>query len=139
MIGAYGRSLGGIVTSHLTDKVDMVIVDRTFANFHDLADRKFYGSISRWFFWLSSCGWYANNDVDFISKSNKCYKVLAVEKADEVVELQATLLVGVSKLIRKNKKMPITNEEIDQLNSASALLINLEHDLYTVILNYYEM
>eukprot|EP00350_Pseudokeronopsis_sp_OXSARD2_P006226 CAMPEP_0170548968 /NCGR_PEP_ID=MMETSP0211-20121228/7136_1 /TAXON_ID=311385 /ORGANISM="Pseudokeronopsis sp., Strain OXSARD2" /LENGTH=42 /DNA_ID= /DNA_START= /DNA_END= /DNA_ORIENTATION= len=36
-IGVYGRSLGGIPTSFLTDKVDMVFADRTFANFEVIA------------------------------------------------------------------------------------------------------
>ncbi len=36
-IGVYGRSLGGIVTTHLTGKVDMIIADRTFCDFTTLA------------------------------------------------------------------------------------------------------
>lgn len=41
-IGIYGRSLGGIATTHLADKVNLIVADRTFANFKDLAIRKFY-------------------------------------------------------------------------------------------------
>jgi hypothetical protein len=33
-VGVYGRSLGGIATTHLADKVDMIIPDRTFCNFN---------------------------------------------------------------------------------------------------------
>lgn len=36
-VGVYGRSLGGIPTTHLADKVDMIFADRTFANFSVLA------------------------------------------------------------------------------------------------------
>jgi len=31
-IGVYGRSLGGIAASHLANRTEMAIVDRTFAN-----------------------------------------------------------------------------------------------------------
>jgi len=37
-IGVYGRSLGGVPTSHMCDQVDMVIADRTFCNFDTLAN-----------------------------------------------------------------------------------------------------
>lgn len=36
-IGVYGRSLGGIVTTHLAEKADMIIADRTFGNFTTLS------------------------------------------------------------------------------------------------------
>ena len=36
-IGVYGRSLGGIPTTHLADRADMIFADRTFANFEVLA------------------------------------------------------------------------------------------------------
>lgn len=32
-VGVYGRSLGGIATTYLADRVDMIIADRTFCNF----------------------------------------------------------------------------------------------------------
>jgi fermentation-respiration switch protein FrsA (DUF1100 family) len=32
-IGVYGRSLGGIPTTHLADRASMIIADRTFSNF----------------------------------------------------------------------------------------------------------
>lgn len=31
--GVYGRSLGGLATTHLADKVDLIIADRTFYDF----------------------------------------------------------------------------------------------------------
>ena len=36
-VGVYGRSLGGISTTHMADKVDMIIADRTFSNFMALS------------------------------------------------------------------------------------------------------
>ena len=36
-LGVYGRSLGGIPTTHLADEADMIIADRTFCNFETLA------------------------------------------------------------------------------------------------------
>jgi len=42
-IGVYGRSLGGIATSHLASLADMVIVDRSFSTLHDVAEQKFHG------------------------------------------------------------------------------------------------
>ena len=44
--GVYGRSLGGVVTTHLADKVEMIIADRTLYNFEVLANRKFFSRIS---------------------------------------------------------------------------------------------
>jgi len=42
-IGIYGRSLGGIATTHLCKYTDMVIVDRSLSNFEDVIDSKFMG------------------------------------------------------------------------------------------------
>jgi len=36
-IGVYGRSLGGIATSAICDHVQMVIIDRSFANLEIVA------------------------------------------------------------------------------------------------------
>jgi len=36
-LGVYGRSLGGIPSSHLANKVQMAIIDRSFGNFKDMA------------------------------------------------------------------------------------------------------
>ncbi len=40
-IGVYGRSLGGIPTSHISNLVDMTIVDRSFSTFNDMAYFKY--------------------------------------------------------------------------------------------------
>jgi hypothetical protein len=67
-IGVYGRSLGGVVVSHLVDKVDFIFADRTFSNFDVLSNRKFFSSISRYLFKLSSGGWVINNEVKVYNK-----------------------------------------------------------------------
>jgi len=60
-IGVYGRSLGGVPTTHLADRVDMIIADRTFANFEILANRKFYSKLSKYLFKIGTCNWRSNN------------------------------------------------------------------------------
>jgi len=40
-LGVYGRSLGGIPTSHISNKVEMTIADRSFSNFNDMASYKY--------------------------------------------------------------------------------------------------
>lgn len=46
-VGMYGRSLGGVVASHISatypDKISLLIADRTFGNLKDLSTRKFTG------------------------------------------------------------------------------------------------
>jgi hypothetical protein len=42
-IGIYGRSLGGIASTHLAKYVDLVIVDRSLSNLEDVIDSKFMG------------------------------------------------------------------------------------------------
>ena len=106
-IGVYGRSLGGVVTTHLADKVDMLFVDRTFCSFDVLANRKFYSSYADVLFKLGSGGWVLNNDTNIISKGIiTCHKVMMTEKVDEVIEVHSSLMAGVARdaLGLKNKK-----------------------------------
>lgn len=42
-IGVYGRSLGGIPTTHMAHYVDMVIVDRSFSSLYSVVYYKFRG------------------------------------------------------------------------------------------------
>lgn len=46
----------------------MVIADRTFGNFNDIAQRKFYSRLSKGLFKIGSCGWQVNNDWNIIKK-----------------------------------------------------------------------
>lgn len=64
-IGVYGRSLGGLATTHLSQFVDMVIVDRSFSNLYEVAYHKFYGLMAVLLFKLGTLGWDSNNDVRF--------------------------------------------------------------------------
>jgi len=60
-IGVYGRSLGGIATCHLAQQVDMVIVDRSFSNLNEVAERKFHGQSAKAIFKLATGGWRTTN------------------------------------------------------------------------------
>lgn len=67
-MGVYGRSLGGLATTHLAQFVDMVIVDRSFSNLYEVAYHKFYGFLAVLLFKFGTLGWDSNNDVRFYSR-----------------------------------------------------------------------
>lgn len=107
-IGVYGRSLGGIAATCMSRYVDMAIVDRSFANLHDVANRKFHGESATTIYKMVLPKYRANNDRDFINcewdttychPDEGCYKVVTCDIADEIVELQSSLMVGVAKQI----------------------------------------
>jgi hypothetical protein len=79
-IGVYGRSLGGIVTTYLSSEVDMIIADRTFGNFNDIAHRKFYNKLSPSLFKIGSCGWQVNNDWNIVKE-----RVINYENSDNMI------------------------------------------------------
>ena len=60
-IGVYGRSLGGIASTHLAAKypqiIKALIVDRTFADFERLAIGRLKGNSSKKLFKIMSCNW----------------------------------------------------------------------------------
>ena len=58
-IGIYGRSLGGIPSSYLANKVDMAIIDRSFCNLSAMARWKYQGKFADYLFKIGSCGWQA--------------------------------------------------------------------------------
>jgi hypothetical protein len=96
--GVYGRSLGGLATTHLADKVSLIIADRTFFDFDILADRKFYSSYSKFLFRLGTCKWKSINHKNITNKGIKnCYKVIMIEKNDEIVEVHSSLMTGVAR------------------------------------------
>ena len=130
--GAYGRSLGGLATTHLADKLNLIIADRTFYDFDILADRKFYSLYSKHLFRLGTCKWRSINHSNIIHKgTDSCYKVIMIEKNDEIVEVHSSLMTGVAKeLYRRSKhKINITPQFINSLQ----FVVNLEHDLYTIL------
>jgi hypothetical protein len=65
-IGIYGRSLGGIPTTWAQDKVDMIIIDRSFSNLNDMAIWKYHGPLASAFLRVFSCGWQVQNDFNFL-------------------------------------------------------------------------
>jgi len=56
-IGIYGRSLGGIPSSHLTPRVDLVIVDRSFSSFDSMATYRYFNRLAANLFRVGSFGW----------------------------------------------------------------------------------
>ena len=70
-IGVYGRSLGGIATTHLAQYVDMVIVDRSFSNLYEIAFHKFKGWLAVQLFRVGTNGWDSNSDIRFNERGLK--------------------------------------------------------------------
>lgn len=97
-LGAHGRSIGGVVATHLARKglVDFLFADRTFSSLDEVA-AQMLGSWARHglqFFtlWLET---EIANDYVF----SNCYKVLSVAHNDEVIKEAASLKTGVAKVI----------------------------------------
>ena len=68
-IGVYGRSLGGIASTHLANKfpehIKALIVDRTFCELDLLSERKMPGSCTNLLYRVISFNWKALNDKNF--------------------------------------------------------------------------
>ena len=98
-IGVYGRSLGGIASCHLAKTfpniVQALIVDRTFSEMDQLAERRLLGRCTSGLFKLISFNWRTMNDRNFIEA--KCFKVLTCDPNDDVVDNFSSLHVGVAK------------------------------------------
>jgi len=69
-IGIYGRSLGGIPSSFISNSVQMAIIDRSFCNLAAMAKWKYRSSFADYLFKIGSCGWQAQNDF-YVLKENK--------------------------------------------------------------------
>ena len=65
-MGVYGRSLGGIATTHLSKFVDMIIVDRSFNNLYDVAFHKFHGFLAVVLYKIGTWGWDSSNDISYL-------------------------------------------------------------------------
>jgi hypothetical protein len=99
-IGVYGRSLGGIPTTHIADKVNMIIADRTFSNFKSLSTKKFYSSSAEYLWKVGSCGWKIASDWNIVNKGTEtCYKLIVIDKFDELVDAESSLMIGVAKIV----------------------------------------
>ena len=83
-IGVYGRSLGGLAASHLSKYVDMVVVDRSFANLDDVAELKFYGKSALLLYKIATCCWDSNSSKRFIDMNHgRIIKENGDEEEDE--------------------------------------------------------
>jgi hypothetical protein len=69
-LGIYGRSLGGISSSELCGRADMVIVDRTFSSFEKMAKNRYFYNIAAYLFKLGTFGWQVKVDQSYC-KSNE--------------------------------------------------------------------
>lgn len=65
-MGVYGRSLGGIPTCHIADRVDMIIADRTLSSFDLVAERKFYSVIAKYLFKVGTWGWITQSELKYL-------------------------------------------------------------------------
>jgi hypothetical protein len=74
-VGVFGRSLGGIPSSHLSSKVDLAVIDRTFGSLDAIAKYRFFSRISSFLFKVGSFGWQVQSDESYLKASN-CYKVI---------------------------------------------------------------
>ena len=100
-IGVYGRSLGGIPSTHLastfTDIIELLIVDRTFARTELIAKYKVEGNLGIGFLHdLFSFKWETNNDLRYLAVP--CYKICTADPLDEIVPLYASLPVNAAKI-----------------------------------------
>ena len=97
-IGVYGRSIGGIASTHLAnqfpDIVKSLIVDRTFNELDVLSQRRVSGGCTGAVFSMISYSWKALNDINF--SNAPCYKILTCDPQDDVVDNYCSLATGVA-------------------------------------------
>lgn len=97
-VGVHGRSIGGLVASHLARKglVNFLFADRTFTALDEVA-AQMLGEWAR--YGLRFFTMWLNTDVttDYIFSS--CYKVMGVASNDEIIADAASLKTGVAKKI----------------------------------------
>lgn len=87
-IGVYGRSLGGVVATHLatkfSDKISFLLADRTFGNLKTVSLRKFLGAGSNILYNIISMKWETYSDLNFYRA--KCFKISTCDPKDDVVD-----------------------------------------------------
>lgn len=75
----------------------MSICDRTFSNFDLVAESKFHSRVSKLLFKIGTFGWRTCNDLDLVTKNTQnCYKMIIVDKKDDIIDIQSSLIVGVA-------------------------------------------
>lgn len=107
-IGVYGRSLGGIASTHLANKypdlISALITDRTFCELDISSERRLFGKYTRALYKFVSCNWKVSNDSNFI-QSKSCFKIVTCDPMDDVVDNFSVLSSGVAcKLAKKTYK-----------------------------------
>lgn len=85
-MGVFGRSLGGIPSSHLAERCDFAVIDRTFASLDAIARFRFGNGFASLLFKIASFGWQAQSDERYL-KAAHCYKVMMLDTKDTVVNL----------------------------------------------------
>ena len=92
-IGVYGRSLGGVVATHIAatfpNHISLLIADRTFGNLKNISTRKFFGFGVPFLYDLISFKWETDNDINFIKAP--CYKITSWDPKDDVVDEYSSL------------------------------------------------
>lgn len=138
-IGVYGRSLGGIPSTHLaskyTDIVKLLIVDRTFARTELIATQKVEGNLGIKFFHdLFTFKWEAKNDLNYLSVP--CYKICTVDPLDEIVPLFASLPVHAAKLAYLNHVVDkfVSPHNLSTVLNSLLLLFDFDHILHSALL-----
>ena len=101
-VGVHGRSIGGVVATHLARKglVEFLFADRTFMSLTRTAQF----SVGTWAAYLLpffTFWWDTDLTTDYIFAS--CYKVMGNDPNDEIIDDNASLKTGVAKKIVSDK------------------------------------
>jgi|LauGreDrversion4_2_1035121.scaffolds.fasta_scaffold672887_1 pimeloyl-ACP methyl ester carboxylesterase len=98
-IGVYGRSLGGIASTHLANHypevISALIVDRSFCELDVSSERRFFGSMTKFLYRFVSFNWQAKNDRNYLD-AHQSFKILTCDPLDEVVDNYSSLAAGVA-------------------------------------------
>ena len=101
-IGAHGRSIGGVVATHLGRKglVDFLFADRTFMSLEKVA-KYTMGNWAQYGLPFFTMWWNTDVTTDYIFTS--CYKVMASDPNDEIINDNCSLRTGVAQSIIANE------------------------------------
>ena len=81
----------------------MVICDRGFCDLWTLAERKFYTKLAIPMLKYGTLGWQVQNAHNYLKKPTNsgrpCYKLIMCDKADEMIDVYCSLMIGVAKEI----------------------------------------
>lgn len=101
-VGAHGLSMGGLIAAHLARKglIDFLFADRTFSSLEEVPVYSM-GNWAKWGLKIFAMWKETGGTRDYIFAN--CYKVIAQDPNDEVVNDNASLKTGVSlKIVRIN-------------------------------------